>query len=364
VKTNAAESTFSENLLRWFDQHGRKDLPWQHNKSPYRVWVSEIMLQQTQVSSVIAYYQQFMARFPTLEVLAEAKDDDVLEHWAGLGYYARARNLLKSAKIIQSQFNGSFPNTLEEIITLPGIGRSTAGAILSIAFQQHAPILDGNVKRVLCRYQAIKTWHGDKQIEKQLWELATKLTPSTRAGDYTQAIMDLGATLCTRSKPSCLSCPMSAGCQSFALELQNEIPKSRPKKTLPLKQTWLAHIQSDDDEVLLEKRPPSGIWGGLYSLPELDSNMALKHIAEHCANTFSFDCISAEEKAAFTHTFSHFKLNLKPVRLTAKRIANQVNDNTSYRWVKTSALKQFGMPSPISKYLANALHPSTTLPIK
>ena len=218
---------FSTKLLTWFDEHGRKDLPWQQDKTAYRVWVSEIMLQQTQVSSVIEYYQRFMKSFPTIESLAEAKEDKVLEHWAGLGYYARARNLHKTAKVVVAELNAQFPDSLEEIVKLPGIGRSTAGAILSIAFKQSACILDGNVKRVLCRFHGIETWSGERKTENHLWKLAEQHTPKKRNDDYTQAIMDLGATCCTRSKPKCQLCPFTADCVAFDTSLQTQLPKSK-----------------------------------------------------------------------------------------------------------------------------------------
>jgi len=354
----APANQFSERLLNWFDLYGRKDLPWQQNKTPYRVWVSEIMLQQTQVSSVIGYYQGFMSRFPRLEILANAEQDEVLHHWAGLGYYARARNLLKSAKIIQHELNGCFPNTLDKMIALPGIGRSTAGAILSIAFNQRVAILDGNVKRVLCRYRAIPTWPGDKQTEDALWQLADTLTPSERVSDYTQAIMDLGATLCRRSKPNCLNCPLASDCQALAQDLQNALPVSRPKKNIPLKHTWMVHIESDDGYILLEKRPPSGIWGGLYSLPELDSKLALSSIAGHCSERFGSHCNTATEQTSFIHTFSHYKLNIKPVTLRTTTPPRQIRNNDNYRWIRRAKIKELGMPSPVFKYLQQMIQPT------
>lgn len=240
------EFSFANKLLAWFDLHGRKDLPWQSNRTPYRVWVSEIMLQQTQVASVINYYQRFMGTFPNIQSLASAHEDVVLEHWAGLGYYARARNLHKAAKLVVSEHKGVFPANFESIVNLPGIGRSTAGAILSIAFKQKATILDGNVKRVLCRVEAIRSWPGEKATENRLWQIAESLNPDERTADYTQAIMDLGATLCTRSKPSCDLCPLREQCRAHELNLQSELPKSKPKKKLPQKHTWIALIESND----------------------------------------------------------------------------------------------------------------------
>jgi len=347
---------FAKKLLIWFDQSGRKDLPWQQNKTPYRVWVSEIMLQQTQVNSVIEYYQRFMARFPTLESLAIADEDRVLELWAGLGYYARARNLHKTAKIIQQDLHGKFPDSLDSVIELPGIGRSTAGAILSIAFKQQATILDGNVKRVLCRFKAITTWPGERQTEKQLWALAELLTPSSRTDDYTQAIMDLGATLCTRSKPDCEHCPMNHDCQAFKLEIQTELPKSKPKKAIPLRHSRIVLIETDDKHILLEKRPPTGIWGGLYSLPELNVDQSLKDISQHCSTQFNCSLSSPIEAKAFQHTFSHFKLELQPVEFKSPNRRIMINDSDRFLWIKIDQLSQLGMPTPITKYLKRCGH--------
>ena len=349
-------SDFSKQLLSWFDQNGRKDLPWQLNKTPYRVWVSEIMLQQTQVTSVITYYQRFMTSFPDIKSLADANEDQVLEHWAGLGYYARARNLHKAAKLVIENHQGNFPDTIEEIIDLPGIGRSTAGAILSIAFKQQATILDGNVKRVLCRLHTIDTWPGEKKTETKLWQIAESLTPPERTGDYTQAIMDLGATLCTRAKPDCLNCPFTKHCKAFATDLQSALPKSKPKKTIPQKHTWIAIIESDNNEVLLEKRPPTGIWGSLYSLPEIQHDIPLLDVSSHCDETFggTFELIDMHD--SIQHTFSHFKLELKPVHLRANQKTMQIRENSRFIWFKKEQLKKLGMPAPISKYLSQHLN--------
>jgi len=347
---------FASKLLTWFDQSGRKDLPWQRNKTPYRVWVSEIMLQQTQVNSVIEYYQRFMTRFPTLESLAIADEDRVLELWAGLGYYARARNLHKTAKIIHLGLHGKFPDTLDSIVELPGIGRSTAGAILSIAFKQQATILDGNVKRVLCRFKAITTWSGERKTENELWTLAEQLTPSTRTDDYTQAIMDLGATLCTRSKPDCEHCPMTHDCQAFKLDIQTELPKSKPKKNISLRHTRIVLIETNDEHILLEKRPPTGIWGGLYSLPELNIEQSLNDISQHCSTHFCCSLSPPVETKAFQHTFSHFKLELRPVQFKSSKRQQMVNDSERFIWVKKDQLSQLGMPTPIAKYLKRCGH--------
>ncbi len=345
---------FSEQLLAWFDQHGRKDLPWQHDKTPYRVWVSEIMLQQTQVASVIEYYQRFMQSFPSIQSLAEANEDMVLEHWAGLGYYARARNLHKAAKVVMNELKGIFPNTLEEIVRLPGIGRSTAGAILSIAFKQNACILDGNVKRVLCRFHGIEAWPGERKTENRLWSLAEQHTPNKRTDDYTQAIMDLGATCCTRSKPKCALCPFTQSCIAFKKGLQTQLPKSKPKKIIPHKETWIALIEHEG-KILLEKRPPSGIWGSLYSLPEFNADLTHPEAHQAIESRFNIKLNLDEMHDAIHHTFSHFKLEMKPLKLSTLHQENdkvvQIHEASQFHWYAKSQLHTIGLPAPIAKYL-------------
>lgn len=350
---SSRQDSFSQALLDWFDSHGRKDLPWQQNKSAYRVWVSEIMLQQTQVSSVIAYYQRFMASFPDISSLANASEDQVLEHWAGLGYYARARNLHKSAKQICQEFKGEFPDDFEQIVSLPGIGRSTANAILSIAFKQQATILDGNVKRVLCRFHGIETWPGDKKTETKLWQLAEQHTPIERCDDYTQAIMDLGATCCTRSKPSCDLCPLSEKCIAFKQNLQTRLPLSKPKKTIPQREIWIALIEYEG-KILLEKRPPSGIWGSLYSLPEIDPGLTHADAVSAIEKKFNLKLDLEEMPDSILHTFSHFKLEMKPLKLRVetKQLSSPiVTEVTHFHWYEKSLLHTIGLPAPIAKYL-------------
>jgi len=361
TESSQNDFNFSDQLLAWFDQHGRKDLPWQENKTPYRVWVSEIMLQQTQVTSVISYYKRFMDSFPDIESLATADEDKVLEHWAGLGYYARARNLHKAAKHIYNECAGEFPNNFDGIVGLSGIGRSTAGAILSIAFKQQASILDGNVKRVLCRFHAIEDWPGEKKTENSLWLLAENHTPTQRTDDYTQAIMDLGATLCTRSKPNCQQCPMTSHCKAYAQDLQTSLPKSKPKKAIPQKQTWVVLIESGKGEILLEKRPPSGIWGSLYSLPELKYDISEDDLASHCNQEFNGHFQKVEKHSSIHHTFSHFKLELKPVKLKATQLLErnpQIQEQNQYHWFSWQQLPKIALPSPISKYLKALSKPS------
>ena len=261
-------SSFSERLLAWYDHHGRKDLPWQQNPSAYHVWLSEVMLQQTQVATVIPYYQRFIERFPDINALADANIDDVLGLWSGLGYYARGRNLHKAAVQIQQHHDAEVPEDFQALLDLPGIGRSTAGAIMALAFHQRYPILDGNVKRVLARYDAINVWPGEKQAEAAMWQRAEILLPEQRIANYIQAQMDLGATLCTRSRPACQQCPLQFDCKAFASGEPTLFPVRKVKKTQPVRHTnWFVYIDQDN-QILLEQRPQNGIWGGLWSFPE------------------------------------------------------------------------------------------------
>lgn len=325
---------FSDALLTWFDTHGRKNLPWQQEKSPYRVWLSEIMLQQTQVVTVIPYFEKFVARFPTVEDLAAAPLDDVLQHWAGLGYYARARNLHNAAKMIVTR--GEFPNTLPELLELSGIGKSTAGAILSIAFQKSHPILDGNVKRVLARFFAISGWTGLKDVETTLWKLSEQITPQKRCDDYTQAIMDLGATLCTRSKPRCHDCPMSENCAAFLTNTVANYPAKKPTKTLPIKQTIFLIIQNQAQQIWLEQRPLKGIWGGLWSLPEVEN----KDDALNWCTKNGFRIEHSQRLIQQRHTFSHYHLDFTPMLIHVESLEN-FNFHTKKQW------QTRGLPTPI-----------------
>lgn len=333
-------SDFSNTLLGWFQQYGRKDLPWQNTKDPYRIWVSEIMLQQTQVTTVIPYYQRFMERFPTVQALADAEQDDVLHHWTGLGYYARARNLHKAAKQIASEHNGQFPQQFDDVVALPGIGRSTAGAILSFAFDQHHAILDGNVKRVLTRFYAIEGWSGDKKVEDQLWTLAEQNTPEKDVAQYTQAIMDLGATLCTRSKPACAICPFQNECKAFELNRVSEFPFSKPKKAKPVKTSNMLLIQNEQGELLLQQRPPSGIWGGLWCFPE-----------EQEADNLNIQIERETAWNPFRHTFSHYHLDITPIPAKLVAYNETISDNTSLIWYHPDKPLEIGLAAPIKKLI-------------
>ena len=347
VITKRAAQQFSNNVLVWFDEHGRKHLPWQQNPTPYRVWVSEIMLQQTQVATAIPFYERFMQRFPDIKTLSAAPLDDVLAHWSGLGYYARARNLHKCAQQVVEQHEAELPLVLDELVALPGIGRSTAGAILSLASGQHQPILDGNVKRVLARCFAIAGWPGKKPVLDALWLVSEQVTPATRCGPYNQAMMDIGATVCTRTKPLCHACPVASSCNAYASSTQLEYPGKKPKKSIPVRSTTMLVLRNKQQRVLLMQRPPTGIWGGLWSLPELDglalndwlTDASLKAKAE------------PEAIARFRHTFSHYHLDIDVLELQVTSSRGALKDHNARVWFDGAELPG-GVAAPITKVLA------------
>jgi A/G-specific adenine glycosylase len=344
-------SRFSEPLLSWFDKHGRKDLPWQESPSPYHVWVSEIMLQQTQVATVIPYYQRFMASFPKLSELAHAPLDDVLKHWSGLGYYARARNLHKTAQYVFTEHAGKLPGSQEALESLPGIGRSTAAAIRSIAYGQRAAILDGNVKRVLSRYHAITGWPGQSAVAKTLWAFAEQHTPSQRVAEYTQAIMDLGATLCTRASPSCPQCPLKYACAAFKQGNPSAYPTPKPRKNRPLKTRYFLIIENPQKQILLTRRPPTGIWGGLWSLPEVKKET---QIADYLQTTYQLSIQQEETWPTLQHQFSHFQLKIIPVYLQVEYAPTMLKEMASDAmvWYNIRHSPPGGLPAPVTKLLA------------
>ncbi len=344
-----SDSHFSQRLLSWFDQHGRKDLPWQQDRSAYRVWLSEVMLQQTQVKTVIPYFLKFTKRFPTVRGLASASDDEVMALWAGLGYYARARNLHRCAKDVVKSHNGKFPETVEGLEQLPGIGRSTAGAIVAQAYGERGVILDGNVKRVLARYAAIEGWTGTTAVQKQLWQLAEQLTPVDRLADYTQAIMDLGATLCTRRQPRCGDCPLIDNCQAYEQNLTEELPTRKPKKTLPCKHTNML-ICDYDGQFLLCKRPPVGIWGGLWSLPEVDRELNDERIQNIISDQFGLKITTMSKGISFRHTFSHYHLDIQPWYIKVDSSTPCVSE-PGYEWFARQKLQELGLPKPVASLL-------------
>lgn len=297
LPNHMSQFSFSDALLTWFDQHGRHDLPWQVTDNPYKVWVSEIMLQQTQVKTVLQYFDRFIARFPTVETLATASWDDVAPYWAGLGYYARARNLHKAAVIVHQ--NGQLPKNLAEWVELPGIGPSTGGALMSLGLRQYGVIMDGNVKRVLSRFFAIEDDLSKPVHERAMWQLAESLCPTLRNHDYTQAIMDLGATICTPKKPLCLYCPMQQHCQAHQQGLETELPYKKPKKPVPVKVAKVILIQSDD-QWLWQQRPHSGLWGGLWCLPIIEDDVEFSQLCQQ------LNLVSKVEPVKISHSFTHF----------------------------------------------------------
>lgn len=343
---------FSTRLLKWFDQHGRKDLPWQQNPTPYRVWVSEIMLQQTQVATVIPYFERFMKSFPDIASLATATQDDVLHHWAGLGYYARGRNLHKAAQVIRDRHGGSFPKTLDEVTALPGIGRSTAGAILSLSLGQYHPILDGNVKRVLARHCAIEGWPGIPAIEKEMWQLAEARTPKKDTAEYTQAIMDLGATLCRRSKPDCGECPVANDCVALATDRVDQLPSPKPRRKLPVRDGLLLVLRNDAGELLLQRRPPTGIWGGLWCFPESPvADIEDNTFDEWCRTSLGCELIEIKADPVQRHTFSHYHFDVTPLHAHAKVVESTIMDEGSSLWYNPSSTESLGLAAPVRRLI-------------
>lgn len=355
----ASNTPFGDKLLAWFDQHGRKDLPWQKNINAYRVWISEIMLQQTQVKTAIPYYEKFMAQFPNVTRLAAATEDDVLHYWSGLGYYSRARNLHKSAQQICQLFGGELPDTVEALITLPGIGRSTAGAIAAIAFHQHSAILDGNVKRVLARHHSVEGWPGKPAVANTLWGFAEALTPKYRVADYTQAIMDLGATLCTRSKPACSKCPIQLDCQAFQQGTVANYPGKKPKKVIPIKTITMFIVVNQQGHVLLQKRPATGVWASLWSLPEDPlqlSNLGLSEIettssvSKNIVKQTSQWTDNAKAWPTLRHTFSHFHLDISP-RYFRIKAQSRIMEPSQWLWFNPADPAKIGLAAPVSKLI-------------
>jgi A/G-specific adenine glycosylase len=338
------QTDFAARVLRWYDRHGRRDLPWQHSGDPYRVWVSEIMLQQTQVQTVIPYYQRFVHRFPDVASLAAAGLDEVLQHWSGLGYYARARNLHHAAEIIRDRYGGRFPETIEAVSELPGVGRSTAGAILALTFGQRHAILDGNVKRVLARHAAVDGWPGRTAVARQLWELAEARTPMARVGDYTQAMMDLGATLCTRSRPACAMCPVQGDCAALARGEVERFPGSKPKKEKPRRTTTMV-LAVADGAVYLERRPAAGIWGGLWSLPEVSD------VGDWCAERLDATAVSTESWGTLRHSFSHYDLDIAPVVVRIDAASSKVADSDDSTWYRPGDAPPGGIAAPVRKLI-------------
>jgi len=335
--------TFASRLLQWFECSGRHDLPWQHEQSLYRVWISEIMLQQTQVATVIPYFQQFMQRFPDIESLAQTTQDEVLRFWAGLGYYSRARNIHKTALYIAEQYQGAFPDDYDDVVALPGIGPSTAGAILAQALGQRHAILDGNVKRVLARHQAIEGWSGQVTIARHLWKIADHYTPETNIAAYTQAIMDLGATVCKRSSPLCEDCPVNGDCIAFKQGRVAELPSRKARKSIPVKAKRFLIIRNEQMGLLMEKRPQSGIWGGLWSLPEVEMEETIEQAVQE---NWQLTVSRVRDLPMFRHTFSHFHLDITPCEVEVHRVTLAIADTERYQW--HSDISQLALATPVS----------------
>lgn len=339
-------SGFAAALIRWQKKYGRHDLPWQGRRDPYTVWLSEIMLQQTQVSSVIPYYQRFLASFPDIATLAAASQDDVLAHWSGLGYYSRARNLHQAAQQVVERHGSTFPAEFEQILALPGIGRSTAAAISAFAFGMRRAILDGNVKRVLARYFAVEGHPGTKGVEVLLWQHAEALLPQQEIEAYTQGLMDLGATVCTRSHPRCGECPVGRDCLAHHQGRQAELPSPRPRKAMPEKETVMLLLLREG-EIFLEKRPPTGIWGGLWSFPEIAPGEDPRH--ESLAR-FGFEAGRLQSLPFMQHTFTHFRLHIQPQCLEVQGIRLLASQQGG-TWLGLQEALGAAIPVPVRKLL-------------
>jgi A/G-specific adenine glycosylase len=346
--TEKVSDHFSERVLAWFERHGRHDLPWQQAPDPYRVWVSEIMLQQTQVATVIPYYLRFVQRFPDVQALASAPLDDVLHHWSGLGYYARARNLHRTAGLVSDAHDGYFPGTVDGLQGLPGIGRSTAGAILSLGLGLRAAILDGNVKRVLARHFAVAGWPGQAGVLARLWELSEDLTPQTGCGDYNQAMMDLGATVCTRAAPACDRCPLADSCRARADGRQADFPGRRPAKSLPRRGVRMLLVRDPSGAILLERRPPSGVWGGLWCLPEIPLDADPQ---AWCLGSLGLRGQPLGSLPVRRHTFSHFHLDIEPVEILLKTPGCAIMEDDGRLWYNVDDPGNVGLAAPIARLL-------------
>ena len=356
ARDDNALKDFATRLLSWFDTNGRHDLPWQHPCTPYRVWLSEVMLQQTQVRVVIPYFERFLAALPDVHALAAAPADQVYALWSGLGYYARARNLHAAAKQCVERHGGELPRDFDALIALPGIGRSTTGAILAQAWGERFAILDGNVKRVLCRVHGIEGWPGTPAIEKRLWELAESLLPDTRLADYAQAQMDFGATLCTRVDPACVLCPLQRACVALRENRVHELPTPKPGKPLPERHALLLLLRDADGRVLLQRRPQVGVWAGLWSLPEAADHVAARDWFE---SHVTGDYDAADALAPIDHGFTHYRFAMQPLAWDAVALRDGVRDNgdpvsgtgQALRWTAREELPAFGIPAPVRKLI-------------
>ncbi|HRP71496.1 MAG TPA: A/G-specific adenine glycosylase [Luteimonas sp.] len=347
--------SFASRLLQWFDVSGRHDLPWQHPRTPYRVWLSEIMLQQTQVRVVIPYFERFTGALPDVPALAAASLDEVLALWSGLGYYARARNLHAAAKLCVEWHRGDLPRDFDALVALPGIGHSTAGAILAQAWGERFAILDGNVKRVLCRVHGVEGWPGSPRVEKRLWTIARDHVdgvPAGRMADYTQAQMDFGATLCTRHDPACVLCVLQDDCVALQTGRVEALPTPKPAKPLPERQALALLLRDADGRVLLQRRPPTGIWAALWSLPEHpDHDAARAWFGSHVGDGYD----DSEALDVIAHGFTHYRLTLQPLAWRGVTLKAAVRDGDDQRWIDASDLSALGIPAPIRTLLEQQL---------
>jgi A/G-specific adenine glycosylase len=344
----ATGSPIASQLIEWHGRAGRHDLPWQQRRTPYRVWVAEVMLQQTQVATVVPYYERFMARFPDVRALAAAPTDEVLHLWSGLGYYARARNLQRAAQQIVAQHAGELPADFTALAALPGIGRSTAGAILALAHGARFAILDGNVRRVLARYFGVAGNSAQRAVAQQLWQLSERCTPQQQVATYTQAVMDLGATLCVRRKPLCERCPLTGRCVARRSGRQHELPAPRPARARARRRVFMVVALTDDGCVLLERRPESGVWGGLWCLPEFASATAARAFVR---NTLAGAATEPQALGAVEHAFTHFDLSITPLLVRCAGVPSVMEQGVGL-WYNIRSPARVGLPAPITSLLS------------
>jgi A/G-specific adenine glycosylase len=349
---------FAERVVAWQRQHGRHGLPWQGTRDPYRVWLSEVMLQQTQVATVVPYYERFLARYPRVEALADAPVEEVMASWAGLGYYSRARHLHACARAVVTLHGGRFPDSAEALARLPGIGPSTAAAIAAFAYGERAAILDGNVKRVFARHFGVAGWPGQPAVERELWQQARAALPERDVEVYTQGLMDLGATLCTRSRPACVACPVATTCVARAEGRQTELPGARPRRDRPVRAASFV-VLVHRGQVLLERRPPAGIWGGLLALPQFDPDLDAAAVATALQARCGLRAVGLQRLAERQHDFTHYRLVLQLWR--GRAVAGGLAESSSVQWWPFSTLQEAALPAPHRKLLSD-LGPGAAAP--